>query len=73
MGIKFNYEDSFVGKDEMENLKAFVRVSHELLHEKKGPGNDYLGFMDLPQNYDREEFRRIKEAAKKIKIGRAHV
>ena len=30
MGIKFNYEDSFVGKDEMENLKAFVRVSHEI-------------------------------------------
>lgn len=67
MGIKFNYEDSFVGKDEMENLKAFVRVSHELLHEKKGPGNDYLGFMDLPQNYDKEEFRRIKEASKKIR------
>lgn len=67
MGIKFNYEDSFVGSEEIDNIKAFVRVSHELLHEKKGAGNDYLGFMDLPENYDKEEFKRIKEASQRIR------
>lgn len=67
MNIKFNYEDSFITNREIENLKPFVEVSHELLHKKNGPGNDYLGFMDLPKEYDREEFNRIKSSAKKIR------
>lgn len=67
MDIKFNYEDSFITKREIENLKPFVEVSHSLLHEKNGPGNDYLGFMNLPKEYDKEEFDRIKSSAKKIR------
>jgi len=37
-----------------------------MLHSKKGPGNDFLGWLDLPLNYDKDEFARIKAAAKKI-------
>lgn len=66
MNINFYYEDSFTRKEEMENLKPFIEVSHKLLHDKKGPGNDYLGFIDLPKDYDKDEFERIKLAAKKI-------
>jgi glucose-6-phosphate isomerase len=38
-----------------------------MLHEKTGAGNDFLGWIDLPVNYDKEEFSRIKKAAEKIK------
>ena len=39
---------------------------HQTLHEKSGLGNDFLGWVDLPTNYDKAEFERIKAAAKKI-------
>jgi glucose-6-phosphate isomerase len=38
-----------------------------MLHEKTGPGNDFLGWVDYPVNYDKEEFQRVKKAAEKIK------
>ncbi|MGO1468909.1 MAG: glucose-6-phosphate isomerase [Tissierella sp.] len=66
MNINLNYEDSFTRKEEIENLKPFIGISHKLLHERKGPGNDYLGFIELPKDYDKDEFERIKLAAKKI-------
>ena len=53
-------------KSEVQGLSEFVRVAHEMLHEKKGLGSDFLGWVDLPLNYDKEEFSRIKHAAKKI-------
>lgn len=66
MNINFNYKDSFIKESEIDKLKAFVDVSHKLLHEKKGAGNEYLGFIDLPRDYDKEEFNRVKTAAQKI-------
>ena len=45
-----------------ETLKAF-----DVLQNKSGKGNDFLGWIDLPVNYDREEFQRILEAAKRIR------
>jgi glucose-6-phosphate isomerase len=48
-------------------MQAEVTAAHELLHSGKGPGNDFIGWVDLPENYDKEEFARIKVAADKIK------
>jgi glucose-6-phosphate isomerase len=67
MGISFDYSNSFVKNHEIVNMIPFVKKSHELLHEKKGPGREFTGWLDLPANYDKEEYTRIKEAAEKIK------
>jgi glucose-6-phosphate isomerase len=68
MTISFNYNNAlpFMKKSEVEGLSEFVKVSHEMLHEKKGLGSDFLGWVDLPISYDKEEFSRIKQAAKRI-------
>lgn len=67
--IRFNYTNSlaFVSEYEIAYLLPQVQAAHELLHTKKGPGSDYLGWVELPENYDRTEFAAIKEAAHKIK------
>lgn len=64
--IKLDYSNSFVEKHEIQNIKPFLDISHKLLHSKEGPGSDYLGWIDYPKNYDREEFERIKTTARKI-------
>ncbi len=68
MAIKVNeqYLRPFIDPSERENMLPYVEVAHDLLHAKKGPGNDFLGWLDLPLNYDKEEFERIKVAADKI-------
>ncbi|MBR6618575.1 MAG: glucose-6-phosphate isomerase [Oscillospiraceae bacterium] len=68
MALKLNtkYLEGFVGKDEMTGIKAQVMTAAKMLHEKSGLGSDFLGWLDLPTNYDKEEFARIKAAAKKI-------
>ncbi|MHC0038406.1 glucose-6-phosphate isomerase [Pseudoneobacillus sp. C159] len=67
--IRFDYTKalSFFGEHELTNLRDFVKNAHHSLHEKTGPGNDFLGWIDLPLEYDREEFSRIVKAAEKIK------
>lgn len=50
----------------MEAIKPQVALANRILTEGNGPGNDFLGWVDLPVNYDKEEFERIKAAAKKI-------
>ena len=69
MTISFNYDNvgPFMKQDEMENLSEFVKVAHNMLHDKKGPGSDYLGWVTLPLDYDKEEFSRIKQAAQRIR------
>ena len=52
---------------EVDYLSEFVKTSHEMLHGKKGPGSDYLGWVDLPHNYEKEEFARIKAASERIR------
>jgi len=47
-------------------MEGYVKVAHDQLHNKTGIGSDFLGWVDLPTNYDKEEFARIKEASKKI-------
>ena len=69
MTISFNYENvvPFMKQGEVENLSEFVKVAHNMLHDKKGPGSDYLGWVTLPYDYDKEEFSRIKKAAERIR------
>lgn len=66
--IQFDYSKalSFVQQHEIDYLTEPVRVAHEQLHNKTGAGSDYLGWIDLPTNYDKEEFARIQQAAGKI-------
>ena len=57
----------FVGEHEIAYLENQVNAAHTMLHDKTGPGNDFLGWVELPNNYDREEYERIQKAAKKIR------
>ena len=52
---------------EIEKMEAMVKCAHETVHEGTGAGNDFLGWVDLPKNYNKEEFSRIKKAAEKVK------
>ena len=68
MSISLNtkYLKDFVAPHEMEAAKAQAELAAKTLADKSGLGNDFLGWVDLPTNYDKEEFARIKAAAKKI-------
>ena len=68
MSVKFNgkYLTKFVKDTEFEAIWPQVKAAHEMLEGRTGPGNDFLGWVDLPVNYDKEEFARIKAAAEKI-------
>lgn len=69
MSVKFNgkYLKGFVSQAEFDNVYPQVELCHNILHAKSGAGNDYLGWLDLPFSYDKEEFARIKKAAEKIR------
>ncbi|MGN0606128.1 MAG: glucose-6-phosphate isomerase [Oscillospiraceae bacterium] len=69
MSLKLNtkYVENFINADELAGIKSQVELAAKTLHEKSGLGNDFLGWLDLPENYDKEEFARIKAAAEKIK------
>lgn len=67
--ISFDYSNalSFINENEITILSPFIKNAHQMLHNKTGPGSDFTGWVDLPQNYDKAEFARIKEAAGKIR------
>jgi glucose-6-phosphate isomerase len=67
--IRFDYSKAltFFSEHELTYLSDFVKVAHHSLHEKTGAGSDFLGWIDLPIDYDKEEFARIQKAAEKIK------
>ena len=69
MGISINteYVEDFISKLQLSSLKKKVEACHEMLHNKTGEGADFTGWVDLPVNYDKEEFERIKVAADKIR------
>lgn len=71
MGNKVTFDYSkvkcFVSDGEIEKMKRTTEDAKKLLLSKEGAGNDFLGWIDLPINYDKDEFKRIKEAANKIK------
>lgn len=55
-----------VSEAQINNLKPFVEAAHNTLHNKNGAGNDFLGWLDLPNKYDKDEFIKVKAAAEKI-------
>ena len=66
--VTFDYSKAapFVKDNEVESMKKLALDAKELLVSKTGAGNDFLGWIDLPVAYDKEEFARIKKAAAKI-------
>lgn len=65
--ITFDFSNSMVSETEINSIKEQVYIAHDTLHDKKGLGKEYLGWMDYPVGYDSEDFERIKKAAAKIK------
>ncbi len=59
--------EPFVSPSEVENVQPFIKLVHEILHEKKGAGSDFLGWLDLPERLINDEFERVKKAASKIR------
>ena len=66
--VTFDYSKagSFISEEEIGYMKKLTLDAKETLVSKTGAGNDFLGWIDLPVDYDKEEIARIKEAAKKI-------
>ena len=69
MATKLNdkYLSDFIGEHEYDGVAAEVKAAHKVLHDGSGLGNDFLGWLNLPTDYDKEEFARIKKCAEKIK------
>lgn len=61
-----NIVDNFVDEEELKNIQAQVTLADTQLREGTGAGSDFLGWIDLPENYDKEEYGRIKKASEKI-------
>ena len=66
--VRFDYSKAagFISQEEIDNMEDAVMGAKKKLVEKNGAGNDYVGWVDLPVDYDKEEFARIKKAAAKI-------
>lgn len=66
--VTFDYSKAaqFIGADEVKYMETQTAAVKDMLVQKKGAGNDFLGWIDLPVNYDKEEFARIQKAAAKI-------
>lgn len=65
--IKFNLENSSIDEKVISEYSEEVAKIHEDLHNKANDEKEFLGWMELPTNYDKKEFERIKKAAKKFK------
>ena len=67
--ITFDYKKAlgFINENEIKYLENQINNAHDMLENKTGPGNDYTGWVELPNNYDREEFDRILKAAQRIR------
>lgn len=69
MSVKFNYKYAadVISEEEFASLQPFVNVAHEMLHNGTGAGSDFTGWLTWPDNYDKEEYERIKKSAEKIR------
>ena len=64
--LNLNYLDKFIKEHEYEQMKPLVKMAHETLQNKFKNENKFTGWLDLPENYDKNEFDKIKSAAQKI-------
>ena len=67
MKFDYKYTKNEIVEHEIDALRPFAKTAMEILEEGKGQGNDFLGWIDLPKDYDKEEFERIKKAAARIR------
>ncbi len=69
MNLKLNekFLEGFVGSHEIDYMRPYASLAYKMVTEKSGQGNDFVGWVDLPVDYDKEEFARIKACAEKIK------
>lgn len=65
--LNLNYVGKYADKEKFDSMRSEVSAAHKMLTEGTGLGSDFLGWLDLPVNYDKDEFCRIKESADKIK------
>ena len=61
------FTSDFINEHEIEYMRPFAKAAHEMLVNGTGAGNDFLGWVSLPVDYDKDEFARIKKAAEKVK------
>ena len=66
--VTFDYSKAakFIRENEVASFEQIANAAKDVLLSRDGQGNDFLGWIDLPVDYDKEEFARIKKAAKKI-------
>ena len=65
--LDYSKAGRFVSAEEVKNMKIQVEAAKKVLLDRSGAGNDFLGWIDLPVDYDKEEFARIQKAAEKIR------
>jgi glucose-6-phosphate isomerase len=66
LAFDYSFAQPYVLPHEMDYMASQTEAAAKLLDSRNGPGEEFLGWLDLPKKYDREEFKRIKQAAKKI-------
>ena len=66
MSIKLNVQNAGLKAHELEYIRPLAEAANRALHERSGAGSEMLGWLDLPETYDREEFSRIQAAAERI-------
>lgn len=62
--FSYNYAKDFMSDEELNNLEPFVKQSHDIIHQKTGPGSDFLGWLDYKM--DEHEYKKIKHTAKTV-------
>lgn len=67
MTVGFDYSKSFIRKHEIEFMEPFLKEAHSLLHDGDGPGNEFIGWLDWTESFDRQEYDRIKTVAADIR------
>lgn len=65
--LSVKHVSDFIADREYTAIAPQIKAAHEMLHNKSGLGNDFVGWLDLPVDYDKDEFARIKAAAERIK------
>ncbi|MBO5410343.1 MAG: glucose-6-phosphate isomerase, partial [Clostridia bacterium] len=65
--LNLNYAGKYASEENLLAMQQEVTAAHNMLHEGTGKGSDYLGWIDLPVNYDKNEFEEIKKSAEEIK------
>lgn len=67
IGLNVSHACQFIDKSELDNIQKEIKAAKSLIDAKTGPGHEFLGWIDWPRDYDKEEFKRIQTAAKQIR------